>query len=273
MVERRNRGGRRGTRRLAVVLFVLLIWGICILAGFLLAKYLITPMLLSGKKQPGNQPQTPRQTQQTQQETQQTQPSTGTQSSQSQRVSLPSLKLFRVQLGAFSRKENATKLVESVRSKGLSATVVQVGQSYRVVGAYTSSGEGAKAAASTYSRAGFQTFVEATEIAARTATTKADPKVVQRIAEECCKFLQEVATGWDQYYLGKSPSLRIPSAAGVEKALAMLPAGATTDSLAEQLRKLAQSCKEFAAKPGSLPEYMQKFIEMVNQYWFMAAAS
>ncbi|MGB9867384.1 MAG: SPOR domain-containing protein [Bacillota bacterium] len=268
-----TRRDKRGARRWAVILFVLLIWGGCIIAGFLLAKYLITPMLLSGKKQSSTQPQPATQVQQSQPQSSQAQPSGSSQSSPIQKVSLPSLRVYRVQLGSFSKKENATKLADSVKSKGLSAAVVQLGQSYRVVGAYAATREGAKAGAQLFSRAGFETFVDVTEISARSAATSVDVKVVQAVANECCKFIQEAAARFDESFVSGSGSVRSPSASGVEKALAGLTTDAGADSLVQQLRKLAQSCKEFGAKPGSLPEAMQKFIEMVNQYWFLAATS
>lgn len=249
------------------------------LAGFVLAKYIITPYLLSNRlptskvdKPTIAQPSEPVQQLPSQPRTDQ--PSqTPPPEAAAGTVVLPAMRLYKIQLGAFSTQANAEAARGQVQSKGLSAMVVQSGGAYRVMGAYTASQDGARAASAAYKRAGFETYVDALQISQRQVKTELDAKAVQSALNEGVKFLEEMAARWDKFYLGQGV-LQVPPSQGIASALSRLSAMGKLDIAGENVKKLLSACKEVAAAGNSAsPATMEKFMDAVNRYWFLTGDS
>lgn len=92
--------------------------------------------------------------------------------------------LYRVQTGAFAKKENATALEAKLKAAGFDTYIVQSGNYYKVqVGAYSKKAN-ADAMAAKLKAAGYDNFITTASGSAATTNTAAPKKTVDELARE-----------------------------------------------------------------------------------------
>lgn len=138
------------------------------------------------------------------------------------------LTVYRVQIGAFSNRENAERLASQASEKGIGAFVMNPDQMYRVFCAVTSSKDAAdKAAASAQAKLAGSVIPKDEKLYVGTMSIpsflinlngkKQDIEKLQNALSGAEQALQSVLTFWDSLYLGQQNPVNFAS---VESAIA-----------------------------------------------------
>ncbi len=188
--------------KLPMAAFFLVFGLVAILSGYFLGKLVVNALVASNSRLPGESGQ----------------PVAGDTSSmptdRESVVHLPSVSMYRLQLGVFSSPGNAQDLVERAQSMSLPAAVT--GQEpYRVVGGYFSSKEAAQKAGATYQAKGLEVFVSPVEVGGGSLTLSGlseDFETALTTAFAEAGTALEVEAGiWDSLAEGKGASLDLLS--------------------------------------------------------------
>ncbi len=198
---RRTRLGqsRVFTQRLIFVVIALAFVG----SGYLVGRYFLASLL----QRPGGG-----------------EPVTGSKTTQGSpatvQVQTKPLSLYRVQVGAFSTKENADKVVESILQKGVGAAIGTPDPLYKVYcGATASKEAGEKLAQTAQAKLAGSVigqndalYVASTTLAARSFTLSGDKAVTDKLQSAFSKAdnaLQSLLSFWDALYLGKQNTVNL----------------------------------------------------------------
>jgi Tfp pilus assembly protein PilN len=196
MGSRRRSSARRGA---PVLLFFLVLVLIAILTGYTLGKYVLTAWFGSRDEPASGQLG---ETEGLAGEDY----SLGVGESIVQAEASP-INLFRIQLGAFSTKERASRATEEATSKGVAAFVIESDQApFRVVGGLYGSREAADKAATVLKGKGFEAYVTALQVSGVNLSLNGVPEdfagAVEKTITGMSAYLADQAAFWDEVALG-----------------------------------------------------------------------
>ena len=186
--------GRVLSQRLIFVVIALAFVG----SGYLIGRYFLASLL---QKPAGGEPVSGAKTP----------PAQGTPATV--QVQTKPVTFYRVQVGAFSSKENADKAVEAAAQKGVGASVMAPDPLYKVFCGMTGSREAAdklsqnalpKLAGSVVAKDG-SLYVASVTLASRSFSVTGDKTLVQKLQDtfaKCDNAIQSLLAFWDSQYLG-----------------------------------------------------------------------
>jgi hypothetical protein len=135
-------------------------------------------------------------------------------------VSLPSISLHRVQVGAFGNPENAASLAAEMQKKGLPAFVMGPAGTdafYRVACGLYSNKDAAKRMADSIKTKGYEVYVGSLEVGAKSFSMESTDEAYLNKAKTAYTYLPEAikkqAAMWDDYQLNKRSQLAAEAAA------------------------------------------------------------
>lgn len=262
--------GRVLTQRLIFVVIALAFVG----SGYLIGRYFLASLL---QKPAGGEPVS----------TGNKPPAQGTPATV--QVQTKPLTLYRVQIGAFSTKENADKTVQSAAQKGVGSGVMAPDPLYKVYCGITGTREAAdklsagalpKLAGSIVAN-GDKLYVASATIAARSFSLTGDKALVTKLQDAYTKFdnaIQSLLTFWDSQYLGTQSQVNLTSMETDITAIrddlqkttppeALKSAHAAALSIASDLALAAKGAKEAAGGDGGkVVSATSAFIKAVDTY-------
>jgi hypothetical protein len=253
------------TRRLPLVVFLAGLALVAVLSGYVLERYVLGSFVATKGKAPT--------------------PSTGpTAPTARTEITVPSASLWRVQVGAFSAKDQADKLVNALKEKGFGAYTLGV-DPYRVLAGVTKTKEAAQKLSDQLTKAGYKPYVaEFKQASGSFALSLVDQAYVPVFRNGILSMADAVpaqAGAWDSYYLGKKTDF-VSSSTGVAATLANVAQKMTTTTppkttealhtaLATLLQKAAvnaQDIKSFAEKGGKdlYVKATTSYLEVIEAY-------
>ncbi len=174
-------------------------------------------------------------------------------------VMLPSFALYRVQLGAFSNRDNAQNLAADAQARGFPAYVTP-GPLYRVVVGYFSSKAASEPLVSRLEKQGYEVYVGATELASGVISLQGDKEYLQAlksVVEGLSAFVRDQAAWWDAYWshgsgLTEGARKLVEDARGINQEILSVTASAGWTGTQEELASLAQLAVQVAVEIEAL---------------------
>lgn len=211
-----------GIKRVPVAAFFLAVGVLAVFAGYLLGKYVVNALVGSTKlatdlkqgaatapgaaKKAGDAP------------------TAGEQTPAATRLSLPPTTLYRVQLGAFSSKQNAEQLAQKVKAAGFPAHVLGYSP-YRVLAGIFGTREAAAKVAQRLQSSGYEVYVSGIQVGGVTLPLDNAPQAYAVMVEKALgKVLEAIrlgASAWDEY-VARGQVSNAKSIDEVAKALAQI---------------------------------------------------
>ncbi|QUL97595.1 MAG: SPOR domain-containing protein [Candidatus Fermentithermobacillus carboniphilus] len=200
---RRTRMNRN--RTLNTVVTFLIISLIFVGSGYLIGRFLLSSLFQrqpKGEPVSGNKDKTP------------------APSSYTAQIELKPLTIYRIQIGAYSSKENAEKTAEAAIAKGVSAFVMSPDPLYKVYCGVTGSKEAAAKIsesvlpklAGTVIAKDDKPYIATLEIPSRSFSITGDKAQVESIQKAVTSFvnaLQSLVSFWDAHYLGQQSQVNL----------------------------------------------------------------
>lgn len=242
-----------GMRKVPVTAFFLVLGFVAIFAGYLLGKYVVGTLIGSTKIAVGSKEGA------SQAEGQDVLPSGA------REISLSPITLYRVQLGAFSSRQNAEDLAAKVLLKGYPAHVLGYSP-YRVLGGVFGTREAAARAADRLKAAGFEVYVSGMQVGGLAVPLTNAPEDYSLAVEKSLGKIMEAvrlgASAWDEYAVrGQVANAEAARqlAADLKEASAALSAGDApaawrdTGAQIQEIISLAASCAEGLVSMADAP--------------------
>jgi hypothetical protein len=253
------------TRKLPLVVFLAGLALVAVLSGYVLERYVLGSFVATKGKAP-------------------TPPREPAASTAKTEITVPTTSLWRVQVGAFSSKDQADKLVTALKGKGFGAYISGT-DPYRVLAGVTKTKEAALKLSDQLTKVGYKPYVAEFKQAAGSFTLAlVDQAYVPVFRNGILSMADAVpaeAGAWDSYYLGKKTDF-ISSSTGVAATLANVTQKMTTTAPPKAIEALhaalstllqkasanAQDIKSFAEKGGKdlYVKATTSYLEVIEAY-------
>ncbi len=252
------------TRRLPLVVFLAGLALVAVLSGYVLERYVLGSFVATKGKPPAASKE----------------PATTTSKTE---ITVPAASLWRVQVGAFSSKEQADKLVAQLKSKGFGAYILGA-DPYRVLAGVTKTKEAAQKLSDQLTKSGYKPYVAEFMQAAGSFSLALDQTYVTVFKNGILSMADAVpaeAGAWDSYYLGQKTNF-VSSSTGVAATLANVAQKMTTtappkttealhtalSALIQKALTNAQDIKTFAEKGGKdlYVKATTSYLEVIEAY-------